>query len=124
MRGTRARAAEQPDEEVADELERAADRAQARGGLAAAAAFLERAAALTPDPARRGERALAAAQAELAQALPTGPHLMLATAEMGSLDDLQRARLERLRAQIAFSQRRGNDAPALLLHAAHRLAAA
>jgi DNA-binding CsgD family transcriptional regulator/tetratricopeptide (TPR) repeat protein len=118
----RARAAEQPDEAVADELARAAERAQARGGLAAAAAFLERAAELTPDPARRGARALAAAQAELGAGAPDRAHLMLATAEMGSLDELQRARLERLRAQLAFSQRRGNDAPALLLHAAHRLA--
>ena len=118
----RARAANQPDEGVADELARAADRAQARGGLAAAAAFLERAAELTPDPARRGVRALAAAHAELGAGAPERAHLMLATAEMGSLDKLQRARLERLRAQLAFSQRRGNDAPALLLDAAHRLA--
>ena len=118
----RARAAEQPDEAVADELARAADRAQARGGLAAAAAFLERAAELTPDPARRGTRALAAAQAELGAGASDRAHLMLATAEMGGLDELQRARLERLRAQLAFSQRRGNDAPALLLHAAERLA--
>ena len=107
---------------VADELARAADRAQARGGLAAAAAFLERAAELTPDPARRGVRALAAAQAELGAGAPERAHVMLATAEMGRLDELQRARLERLRAQLAFSQRRGNDAPALLLDAADRLA--
>ena len=118
----RARAAEQPDEGVADELARAADRAQARGGLAAAAAFLERAAELTPDPARRGVRALAAAQAELRAGAPERAHLMLATAEMGGLDELQRARLERLRGQLAFSQRRGNDAPVLLLDAADRLA--
>jgi DNA-binding CsgD family transcriptional regulator len=118
----RARAVEQPDEGVADELARAADRAQARGGLAAAAAFLERAAELTPDPARRGVRALAAAQAELRAGAPDRAHLMLATAEMGGLDELQRARLDRLRGQLAFSQRRGNDAPALLLDAADRLA--
>ena len=118
----RARAAEQPDEDVADELARAADRAQARGGLAAAAAFLERAAELTPDPTRRGVRALAAAQAELGAGAPERAHVMLATAEMGELGEFQRARLERLRAQLAFSQRRGNDAPALLLDAADRLA--
>ena len=118
----RARAAEQPDEDVADELERAADRAQARGGLAAAAAFLERAAELTPDPTRRGVRALAAAQAELGAGAPERAHVMLATAEMGRLGEIQRARLERLRAQLAFSQRRGNDAPSLLLDAADRLA--
>ena len=118
----RARAAEQPDEAVAEELARAADRAHSRGGLAAAAAFLERAAELTPDPARRSVRALAAAQAELGAGAPDRAHVMLATAEMGGLDEFQRARLERLRAQLAFSQRRGNDAPALLLDAADRLA--
>jgi hypothetical protein len=107
---------------VAEELARAADRAHSRGGLAAAAAFLERAAELTPDPARRSVRALAAAQAELGAGAPDRAHVMLATAEMGGLDEFQRARLERLRAQLAFSQRRGNDAPALLLDAADRLA--
>ena len=115
-----AQAAGGPDEEVASELERSADRARARGGVAAMAAFLERAAELTPDPARRGARALAAAQAKLEAGSPEAAQALLATAELTPLDELQRARLQRLRAQIAFA-RRGSDAPALLLEAAERL---
>ena len=117
----RARAADRPDEAVAGELERSADRAQARGGLAAAAAFLTRAAELTPDPATRVERSLAAAQAKLDVADAASASDLLAAAELGPLDDLQRARLERLGAQIAFASRRGRDAPPLLLAAAKRL---
>ncbi|MBX6331639.1 MAG: AAA family ATPase, partial [Gemmatimonadaceae bacterium] len=119
----RAQAALGPDETVADELERSADRAQARGGIAAAAAFLERATDLTPDPARRGARALAAAQAKFEAGAANAAYELLAAAEIGPLDDLQRARLARMRAHIAFTQRRGSDAPALLLDAAKRLEA-
>src|SRR5438874_5056496 len=111
----RACAAEGPDEAVADELERSADRARARGGVAAAAAFLQRATELTPDPARRGARALAAAQAKFEAAAPDTAEERVAMGELGPLDDLQRARAARLRAQIAFARRRGNDAPPLLL---------
>jgi DNA-binding CsgD family transcriptional regulator len=118
----RAQAATQPDEAVADEMERSAARAQARGGAAAAAAFLKGATELTPDPARRSARALAAARAELVAGAPDSASELLATAELGVLDDLQRATLERLRAQLAFSLRRGSDAPPLLLSAANRLA--
>jgi DNA-binding CsgD family transcriptional regulator len=117
----RAQAASGPDEDVALELERSADRAQARGGIAAAAAFLERAADLTLDPARRGARALAGAQAKLNAGAPETAQKLLVTAELAPLDDLQRARLQRLRAQIAFALRRGSDAPPLLLDAAKRL---
>ena len=117
----RAQSARGPDEAVARELERSADRAQRRGGVAAAAAFLDRATALTPDPARRGARALAAAQAKFEAAAPDAADELLATAAMCPLDDLQRARLERLRAQIAFARTRGSDTPALLLSAAKRL---
>jgi DNA-binding CsgD family transcriptional regulator len=117
----RAQAAAGPDEDVAAELERSADRAQARGGLAAAAAFLERAAELTAAPAHRTERALAAAQAKHQAGAAEDALGLLAIAEMGPLDELQRARAERLRAQLAFAQRRGSDAPPLLLRAASRL---
>jgi DNA-binding CsgD family transcriptional regulator len=117
----RAQAAPGPDEDVAEDLERSADRAQARGGVAATAAFLERATELTPDPARRGTRALAAAQAKLEAGAPEAAHGLVATAELTPLDELQSARLQRLRAQIAFARRRGSDAPPLLLEAAKRL---
>jgi DNA-binding CsgD family transcriptional regulator len=117
----RAQAAAGPDEDVAAELERSASRAQARGGFAAAAAFLERSAALTPEPARRGARALAAAQAKFDAAAPDRASELLATAEMAPLDELQRARVDVLRAQIAFGWVRGSDAPALMLAAAKRL---
>lgn len=117
----RARATPRPDETVAGELEREAGRANGRGGIAAAAAFLERAAELTPEPARRSIRALAAAQAKFDAGASDRAAELLATAEMGPLDDLQRARAERIRAEITFARNRGSDAPALLLDAARRL---
>jgi DNA-binding CsgD family transcriptional regulator len=117
----RAQAASGPDEVVAAELERSADRAQARGGVAAAAAFLARAAELTPDPSERGRRALAAARAKFDAAAADAALALLTTAELAPLDELQRARSERLRARIAFARTRGSDAPALLLDAARRL---
>jgi DNA-binding CsgD family transcriptional regulator len=110
-----------PDEEVALELERSAGRAQGRGGLAAAAAFLQRAVALTGDPARRADRALAAAHASLGAGTFDGARGLLAAAEVGPLDELQRARLDLLRAEAAYSESRGSDAPALLLRAAKTL---
>ena len=117
----RAHAAPGPDEEVAAELERSAGRAEARGGLAAAAAFLERAAELTLEPARGAERALAAAQAKHRAGAFDEALRLLGTAEAGSLDELQRARVDLLRAQVAFAISRGSDAPSLLLKAAKRL---
>ena len=117
----RAHAAVAIDEDLAAELERSADRAHARGGAAAAAAFLARAAELTPDPAERGRRALAAAQAKFDAAASDAALELLVTAELAPLDELQRARLERLRADITFTHTRGSDAPALLLDAARRL---
>ncbi len=120
----RAKAAAGPDEAVAVELERSAGRAQARGGLAAAAAFLERAVLLTADPSRRADRTLAAAQAHL-QAGAFGTALrLLADAEdegSGPLNELQSARVDLLRGEIVFASGQGSDASSLLLKAAKRL---
>ena len=110
-----------PGEEVAAELERSAGRAQARGGIAAAAAFLQRAVALTVDPARRVERALAAAQATFQAGAFDAALGLLATAEAGPLDDFQRARVDLLRGHVAFASGFGNDAAPLLLQAARQL---
>jgi DNA-binding CsgD family transcriptional regulator len=110
-----------PDEDVALELERSASRAQGRGGLAAAAAFLQRSVALTRDPARRTDRALAAAHASLRAGTFDVARGLLAVAEAGPLDELQRARLDLLRAEAAYSENRGSDAPSLLLRAAKTL---
>jgi DNA-binding CsgD family transcriptional regulator/tetratricopeptide (TPR) repeat protein len=116
-----AAAASGPDEEIASELEHSAGRAQARGGLAAAAAFLQRSVALTGDPGRRVDRALAAARANLYAGAFDTALIMLLIAEAASPDELQRARTELLRAQIAFSSNIGSDAPPLLVSAARRL---
>jgi DNA-binding CsgD family transcriptional regulator len=117
----RAHAAEGPDENVAEELEHSAGRAQARGGLAAEAAFHERAAALTPDPERRADRALAAAAAMHRAGGPDAALRLLATAEAGSQAPLRQAKVELLRAQITFAVNRGSEAPPQLLRAAKRL---
>jgi DNA-binding CsgD family transcriptional regulator len=124
-----ANAAAGPDDAVAAELETSAGRAQSRGGVAAAAAFLERATALTSEPAQRGARALAAAQGKRDAAAPAAAHELLAIAELAPLSDLQQAQVARLRAQIEFARSRGGDpgAPQLsettpqLLDAARRL---
>jgi tetratricopeptide (TPR) repeat protein len=116
----RAQAAAGPDEEVAFELERSAGRAQARGGVAAAAAFLERSAALTLDSGRRAERALAAAQAKYQAGAFDEALALLATAEAGPLDEFHRAQADLLRGQIMFASRRGSDAPPMLLKAARQ----
>jgi DNA-binding CsgD family transcriptional regulator len=120
----RAQAATRPDEGVAAELERSAQRAHARGGLAAAAAFLERAVALSPDPARRARRALIAAETKFqAGALDEAADL-LEIAELGAAaDEFLSAHAHLLRAQVAFASRRGSDAAPLLLAAARELKA-
>ena len=109
-----------PDEKVAAELERSAGRAQARGGMAAAAAFLQRAVELTAEPGPRSERALAAAQASLQAGALDAAAGLLATAAAGPLDELQQARAGLLRGQIAFAAGMGSDAPALLVKAAQQ----
>jgi hypothetical protein len=119
----RARATSGPDEEVAAELERSAARAQARGGLAAAAAFLRRAVGLTVAPARRAERALAAAEVSLRAGEFDAAFGLLATADAGPLDAIQHAQVQLVRAHLAFASRLGGDAPPLLLNAARRVQA-
>ena len=121
MRGTWPLRRRGPTRRSRSELERSAGRAQARGGLAAAAAFLQRAVALTGDPARRADRALAAAQASLRAGAFDVARGLLAAAEAGPLDELGRARVDLLRAEVAFAQNRGGDAPLLLLQAARKL---
>ncbi len=115
----RAHAAPGLDEGVAGELEGSADRARARGGLAAAAAFRERAAELTPEPARRAQRALTAAQAKHLAGAPEAARRLLGMAQGGPLDELGRARAELLRAQIAADTGRSHGAPSLLKAARH-----
>jgi DNA-binding CsgD family transcriptional regulator len=109
------------DDDVAAELERAASRAQARGGLAAAAAFHERSALLTSDPDRRGHRLLAAASAKHDSGALDAALTLLAELEAGPLDALERAHAELLRGRIALEQQRGDDAGRLLASAARRL---
>jgi DNA-binding CsgD family transcriptional regulator len=118
----RAASSSGPDEEVAADLERSAGRALDRGGVGAAGAFLERAAMLTPVPARRAQRALRAAAAHNDAGIPEAALRMLAVAEDEPLDDLQSAEHQRLRARVAFASQRGNDASPLLLDVARRLA--
>jgi DNA-binding CsgD family transcriptional regulator len=116
----RAQATEGPDEDVAGELERSAGRARGRGGLAAAAAFLGRAAELTSEPHRRAERMLAAAHVNLQAGAFDAALRLLGSAEAGPLDEMGRARLNLLQAEVAFAQNRGSDAPQLLLEAAKK----
>ena len=117
----RAHATTDPDEEVARELVHCAKSAERRGGIAASAAFLERAVMLTPDPPERAARALAAAQGKVAVGDFAAAESLLAVADAGPIDESGHAQVQRTYAQIAFDLRRGSDAPPLLLHAAQRL---
>ena len=118
----RAKSVQGPDEQVAAELEGSADRARRRGGLAAAAAFLQQAVELTPEPARRASRALKAAHGKHAAGAFEAASELLEVAEAGPLDALQCARVELLRAQIAFHLMQGAMVPGILLDAAEKLA--
>ena len=112
-----ANAASGPDEAIATALEDSAARAQKRGGIAAAATFLERATALTSDPALRGARAVAAAHAKRDAAAPEAAHELLAIAELGPLSDVQQALVARLRAQMDFVRSRAGETGAPRLSA-------
>jgi DNA-binding CsgD family transcriptional regulator len=109
--------------EVAEELIRSASTAERRGGIAAAAAFMERAVALTPDSSVRASRALSAAQAKFAAGDLDAAQALLAVADVGPLDQLGQAQVQHVRAEIAFDLRRGSDAPALLQRVAQQLEA-
>ncbi|MEU5256183.1 helix-turn-helix transcriptional regulator [Streptomyces longwoodensis] len=113
-----AQAAYGPDEDVAAGLEQAADRARQRGGIAAEAVLLERAAQLTPDAWSRGRRAVAAAEAHFSAASPDRATEQATLAELCPLNSLDRARLARLRARILFARSRSDEAAPLLLEAA------
>jgi DNA-binding CsgD family transcriptional regulator len=117
----RAQAALAPDEDLALELESSARRAQARGGMAAGAAFLERAAALTPDRGTRARRALAAAQANQLAGAPEAASALLDTASSGPLDEREQAIVEQLRGRIALHLSHAGEAASLLLDAGRRL---
>jgi DNA-binding CsgD family transcriptional regulator len=113
-----AHAAQGLDEGVAAELERSTGRAGERGGLAAAAAFAERATELTPDRVDRARRALAAAQIKCQAGAPDAALRLLAMAQAGPLDESGRARAGLLHAQLAADSGRGRDAWLLLVKAA------
>ncbi|MFG3283379.1 ATP-binding protein [Streptomyces sp. NPDC048111] len=117
----RAQASVGPDEQIAAELEASANRARERGGIAAAAAFLERAAALTVSPAQRTERVFAAVEAKLSVGDFDTAAELLTTVVTDDPDKAARGDL--LRGRLSFVRRRGDEGPtAYLLRAAARLA--
>jgi DNA-binding CsgD family transcriptional regulator len=117
----RARATSAPSEDVAAELEASAVRAQLRGGLAASAAFLTRAAELTPGSPERIRRLLDAAFAHLQAGAFSAARELVTVARAGPVDELQRARIDLAGAQLAFASNRGNEAAPLLLDAGRHL---
>jgi DNA-binding CsgD family transcriptional regulator len=117
----RASATRLPDEDVAADLERSAARARRRGGAAAAAAFLERSAELTPEPVRRAERLIAAAEAKHDAGAPSAALRLLDTVRGLPLTPLQAALVTRLRARAGYALRRDSEGVRLLLAAARGL---
>ncbi|MFI5592421.1 AAA family ATPase [Amycolatopsis sp. NPDC051758] len=117
----RAQASASPDDDIAAELERCASRARARGGVAAAAGFLERSVALSLAPGRRIERTLAAGQANLDAGLTDVALELLSTLKTAELTEFQHARVDLLRGRAAFTQHRDNAGPVLMTRAASRL---
>ncbi|GAB4086049.1 LuxR family transcriptional regulator [Myceligenerans cantabricum] len=118
----RAQAVPGPDDDVAAELERSASRARARGGVVAAAAFLERAAELSLDSAERVERTFAAARTQLEAGAADRAAALLSAVEGAGLDDLRLAEADLLRGRIAFVRSGDTNGPELMLRAARRLA--
>ncbi|MET0233254.1 MAG: AAA family ATPase [Kibdelosporangium sp.] len=118
----RAQSGTGPDDDIAAELELSASRAEGRGGVAAAAAFHERAAALSLDPGKRFERTLAAVQAKLAAGATDAAADLLTTVEIGQLDESQHVDVDMLRGKIAFVRHSDGDGPAFMIRAARRLA--
>ena len=113
-----AEAAAGPDEQVAAELERSADRARGRGGWGSGAAFLERAAALTPDEEHRARRMLAAAENRLAAGEAPAARALLGLAAPRLADVLARARARRLEGQSLYAAGQMPEATSVLLDAA------
>ncbi|WP_084215875.1 helix-turn-helix transcriptional regulator [Pseudonocardia spinosispora] len=118
----RARASTDPDEDLAAELERCASRAQSRGGIAAAAAFIERAAQLSLDPAKRTERTFAAARAWMGAGAADKAEELLTTVSEAGLDERQHAECDLLRGQVAFIRHINSDGPRLMVRAGQKLA--
>ncbi|MGW2145452.1 AAA family ATPase [Nonomuraea bangladeshensis] len=111
-----------PDEDVARELELAAERARTRSGFAAMAAAYERAAELTPDTAKRSVRLAAAAVAASDAGQPTRAGSLADRASEEIQDPLALAHLIQVRAHREFEQGSQAAAGELIIAGAERVA--